>query len=111
MYALGQDIRFAFRQLRKAPSFTVTVVLTLALGIGATTAMFSIVEGVLLRPLPFSNPDRLVRLGDHLGEALGISVTAREIGTYSNATSALHSASLSALIPEPSFVNPSLKAC
>ena len=67
MHALAQDLRFAFRQLRKAPGFTLTVVLTLALGIGATTAIFSLVEGILLRPLPFSNPDRLVLLGDHLG--------------------------------------------
>ena len=69
MYAFVQDLRFAFRQLRKAPGFALTVVLTLALGIGATTAIFSLVEGILLRPLPFSNPDRLVLLGDHLGKA------------------------------------------
>jgi predicted lysophospholipase L1 biosynthesis ABC-type transport system permease subunit len=68
MATFSQDLRFAFRQLRKSPGFTVTVVLTLALGIGAATAIFSLVEGVLLRPLPFSNPDRLVLLGDHLGE-------------------------------------------
>ena len=64
MYALQQDLRFAFRQLKKAPGFAVTVVLTLALGIGATTAIFSLVEGILLRPLPFKDSARLVRLGD-----------------------------------------------
>jgi hypothetical protein len=60
MYALVQNLRFAFRQLRKAPGFILTAVLTLALGIGATTAIFSLVEGVLLRPLAFKNADRLV---------------------------------------------------
>jgi putative ABC transport system permease protein len=91
MQTLLLDLKYAFRQLRKSPGFTATAVLMLAFGIGATTAIFSIVEGVLLRPLPFPDPDRLVVLADHLegadvggnGEA---GVTVPDIRAYGRDT-------------------------
>ncbi len=63
MRNLQQDLRFGIRQMAKAPGFAVATVLTIALGIGATTSIFSLVNAVLLRPLPFPDPDRLVAAG------------------------------------------------
>ncbi len=91
MPKLLSDLKFAFRQLGKSPGFTATAVLMLAFGIGATTAIFSIVEGVLLRPLPFPDSSRLVMLADRIqgadvggnGEA---GVTVPDIRAYTRDT-------------------------
>src|SRR6476646_3870139 len=62
---LRDDLKFAFRQLKAAPSFTLVATLTLALGIGANSAIFALVDATLLRPLPYANPDRLVALWEN----------------------------------------------
>ncbi len=62
--SLQQDLTSALRQLRRTPRFSITVIATLALGVGAATAMFTVVDQVLLRPLPFAHPERLVTIDE-----------------------------------------------
>jgi putative ABC transport system permease protein len=91
MQQLLSDVKFALRQLRNSLGFATTAVLMLAFAIGATTAIFSIVEGVLLRPLPFPDSNRLMVLSDHLeGVNVGggdeVGVTVRDIIAYTRDT-------------------------
>ena len=76
MTSIMQDIRHALRQLKKSPGFTLTVALTLALGIGANTAIFTLIQQLLLRSLPVRSPEQLVTLGDatNSGIAGGIDI-------------------------------------
>ena len=75
MLALVREMRLALRQLAKAPGFMATAVLTLAVGIGATTAIFTLVYDVLLRPLPFDHPEQLVRMQEQVAEFKGLYPT------------------------------------
>jgi predicted permease len=96
MPMLLDDLRIAVRHLLKSPGFAATAVLMLAFGIGATTAIFSVVEGVLLRPLPFPHPETLVQLSDILqGADLGgngeAGVTVPDIQAYTRDTRSFES--------------------
>jgi putative ABC transport system permease protein len=79
LYALGRELRLAFRSLRRSPGFTLAALLTLGLGIGATTAIYTLLDAVVLRPLPYAESDRLVQIGSEVpgmgvGSRWGLSV-------------------------------------
>src|SRR5579863_8759519 len=63
MESVLQDVRYAFRGFHRNPVFTISALLTIALGIGTTTAVFSVVDRILFRPLPYADPDRIVSVG------------------------------------------------
>src|ERR1051326_7524653 len=86
MDILLQDIRYAARKLMRTPGFTLIAVATLALAIGATTAVFSVVNGVLLKPLPFKNPDALVKIGSSSREGKLVSMSVPDFLDYRSQT-------------------------
>ena len=80
--SIGSDVRFGFRLLRKSPVFSAIAIATLALGIGANTAMFSVLDSVVLRPLPFSASDRLAALWESQQDQSRIFISYRDLTAF-----------------------------
>jgi hypothetical protein len=88
MSTLTQDLRYGFRRLRQSPGFALVCVITLALGIGANTAIFTLVDAVMFKNLPVANPKELYRLGNN-GNCCGLGGLQDEWAIYSSALSAV----------------------
>ena len=84
MRNLAHDVRYAARKLRRTPGFTVVTVLTLAIAIGATTSMFSVVNSVILKPLPFADPDRLMFVESTAPNGTSMPVSPQDLVDYRN---------------------------
>jgi putative ABC transport system permease protein len=88
---VGQDVRYAFRSLVRAPGFTLVALITLALGIGGTTAIFSVVDGILLRPLPYPHPETIVRVSRSSPNFADLAFSPADYLDYKNQTRSLQS--------------------
>ncbi len=106
------DLRLAWRSLRRSPTFATTAILTLAIGIGGSTAIFSVVHAVLWRPLPFHEPERLVRVWEShpAGARSRVGVSAATAGDWLDRTSVLESLALFEVGAEPLVMGPSVQA-